>query len=128
MDVRMEDLGKMMLKQADILDRQVIVDNLTDFFTDTKNSLYLLYGKSSNYFTIVKNTCMLGDQSALKFMEFADESAYAIFGDNAVEYYDMNEIVEIEYNKNTTAIELWIGKGNPQYFQLMAWDESSIKL
>ena len=46
MEIRQEDLGKMMLKNADILDINITKEKLSEFFRDSKNSLYLLYSCS----------------------------------------------------------------------------------
>ena len=132
MEIRQEDLGKMMLKNADILDINITKEKLSEFFRDSKNSLYLLYSKNLNYFTVFKNNSMLAEQSTNNFIDFANESTFMIIPqaneDAALETHQMNEIVEIEYNKNINAVEIWIGEGNPHYFQLMPWDESSVHI
>ena len=132
MEIRQEDLGKMMLKNADILDINITKEKLLEFFRDSRNSLYLLYSKNLNYFTVFKNNSMLAEQSTNNFIDFANESTFMIIPqvneDAALETHQMNEIVEIEYNKNINAVEIWIGKGNPHYFQLMPWDESSVHI
>lgn len=128
MEIRQEDLGKMLLKEATPLDVKVITDVLTEYFNDTKNRLYLLYGRGTNYFTVAQNNSMLAEDSAKKFMDFLNESAYFVIVDGNAVPYGMHEVVEIEYNKTIKAVELWIGEGNPQYFQLMGWDESSIQI
>lgn len=131
MDVRKEDLGKMMLKDAPILDNKIILDTLTEYFGVTKNAVYLLYGRGLNYFTIFRNQSILPGDSAKNFVEFTDDSTFYILKNDETEIADleahnMNEILEIEYNKDINAVELWIGQGNPQYFQLMAWDGSTV--
>ena len=125
MEIRQEDLGKMMLKEAPPLDMSIFKDVLANYFRDTKNSMYLLYSRELNYFTVFKNQSLLAEQSAEKFIEFADESTFGIF-EEAIEYHQMNEIVEIEYSKSVNSVELWIGEKNPKYFQLMHWDDSTV--
>lgn len=129
MEIRQEDLGKMMLKNADILDINITKEKLSEFFRDSRNALYLLYSKDLNYFTVFRNNSLLAEQSTDKFIEFTDESCYYVHGTGDLSaVYKMNEIVEVEYNKNINAVEIWIGKGNPHYFQLMPWDESSVHI
>lgn len=128
MEVRLEDLGKMMLKEAPILESNIILNTLDEYFNDTKNRMYLLYGRTINYFTVIQNNSMLSVDSAKKFVEFIDDSIFYLIDDEKEMVYQMNEIVEIEYNKDIKAVELWIGRGNPQYFQLMAWDDSSVQI
>ncbi len=127
MEIRQEDLGKMMLKQADVLDDKVINDVLVKFFTEHRNGLYLLYSKDLNYFTVLRNKSLLAEQSVEKYMDFAKTSFYFVeTGEKVMENFGMEEIVEIEYNQTLESVELWIGKGNPHYFQLMPWDDSSV--
>lgn len=127
-EIRLEDLGKMMLKDAPILETKVIKETLSNYFQDSKNAIYLLYGRANNYFTVFRNNSFLGAGTADKFIEFTNESSFYVVAGELASEYGMNEIVEIEYNKNINAVELWIGEGNPQYFQLMAWDDSTVQI
>lgn len=129
MEIRKEDLGKMMLKNAEILNMDIVKDALNQFFKDTRNAIYLLYSQDLNYFTVFRNNSLLSEQTTDKFIEFANESTYYVHGTGDIAaVYKMNEILEVEYNKNINAVEIWIGNGNPHYFQLMPWDESSVHI
>lgn len=133
MEIRQEDLGKMMLRNAEVLDIEVSKEVFTKFFQATQNRMYLLFAKDIGYFTILKNNSMLAKDSTDKFIEFLDESTFFIAdkdekGKEVLSLHKMNEIIDIEYNEKIEAVELWLGQGNPRYFQLMPYDESTVHI
>ena len=134
MEMRKEDLGKMMLKNAEPVDLNIIQGIVDEYINDTKNSLYLLYSRELSYFTTIKNNSFLSSDSAKNFIEFLEESSYLTYDLNdKSEIVNLNtvplaEVVEAQLNNDLGVVELWIGKGNPKFFQLMEWDDSTIHI
>lgn len=121
-EIRLEDFGKMVLKNAEPLDQSVIADKIHEFVTDMRGDMttikrhvnyLLLLSKEVGYYSVLK----IEDRPSLeeKILIYLFESSF--LKDGAI--CDFKNIQYIEYNKETYTLELWVDQ---VYFCLFDFD------
>ena len=121
-EIRLEDFGKMVLKNAEPLDQSIIADKIHEFVTDMRGDMttikkdvkyLLLLSKEVGYYSVLK----IQDRPGLeeKIMVYLFESSFLKDG----EICDLKNIQFIEYNKETFTLEFWVDQ---VYFCLFDFD------
>jgi hypothetical protein len=112
--MRVEDVGKMMLQNAEIKSKDEVVHQLKKFVVKNMGSKYfLLLSNKIGYYTVFKIKNQSIDTIADNIYSFLKESSY--FDQSLNTYFNMSEIKYYEHNEGFNHLELWIGN---EYFQL----------
>ena len=113
-EIRMEDLGKSMLQNAQVKTKDELVDVLKKFLVQTIDSkYYLLLSNKLGYYTVFKKSQESVDEAANNIYDFLTDSTY--FDIRNKQYVQMSEIKYYEYNDSQNHLEIWVGD---EYFQL----------
>lgn len=113
MEIRMEDIGKAVLKESPYLIESEIENSIAKFFSIYKESKYfLLLSKEVSYYTVFEKR---SDRYITSFLEFLKDSFFIKDGAQV----KMSNIQMIEINEELGILEIWI---NGTYFQLSDFD------
>jgi len=113
-EIRMEDLGKSMLQNAQVKTKDELIDVFKKFLVQTIDSkYYLLLSNKLGYYTVFKKSQESVDEAANNIYDFLSDSTY--FDIRNKQYVQMSEIKYYEYNENQNHLEIWVGD---EYFQL----------
>jgi hypothetical protein len=113
MKMRMEDIGKAILKESPYLTEKEIEKPIVDFFSKYKKSkYYLLLSREVGYYTVFEKK---SDRCISSFIDFLNISFF-IKDDKPIK---MSNIQMIEMNEDLDILEIWIDK---TYFQLSDFD------
>jgi len=117
-DIRMEDVGKMMLQNATIKPKDEIIHQLKKFLIkNVGTQYYILLSKQIDYYTVFKIKSASIEEIVENIYNYFEQSYFYKSDENP--YVKMSDIKYYEYNNEQNHLELWI---DDVYFQLCIFD------
>jgi len=117
-DIRMEDVGKMMLQNATIKPKDEIIHQFKKFLIkNIGTQYYILLSKQIDYYTVFKIKSASIEEIVENMYGYFEESYFYKSDENP--YVKMSDIKYYEYNNEQNHLELWI---DDVYFQLCIFD------
>lgn len=117
-EIRMEDIGKMMLQNATIKPKEELVHQFKKFLLkNIGTQYYILLSKEIGYYTVFKLKSPSIEEITENIYSYLEESYF--FKSEDKSYVKMNNIKYYEYNEELNHLELWI---DDTYYQLCVFD------
>jgi hypothetical protein len=125
MEIRLEDVGKMIVENQTTLEKQEVLDVVKKFFEETGDTRnYLLLSKEIDYYTVFQIESESVDKAVDNFWDFLSDSFFIKAPDTETNF-SMTDIKLLEINEDLNHLELWIAG---TYFQLSTFDWGVEKL
>jgi hypothetical protein len=117
-DIRMEDVGKMMLQNATLKTKDEVIHQFKKFLIKNIGSqYYILLSKQIDYYTVFKIKSASIEEIIENIYSYFEQSYF--YKSDESPYVKMSDIKYYEYNDEQNHLELWI---DDVYFQLCIFD------
>jgi hypothetical protein len=119
MDIRLEDMGKMILEKQETLTKEQVLKEFEKFFQETQECKnYLLLSKEVDYYMTFQKESKTIKEITDNFWNFLSESFFIKLPATET-LCNMTDIKMLEFNEDLGHLELWIAG---TYFQLSVFD------